>query len=115
MNNEGTVLLTGSYDKTILIWDLRSNTRDAIQTLSDFKDSVTSVLSTSNEIIAGCVDGNIRTYDIRNGRCHTDELADPITSINVSHDQRCLLSTCLGGQLRMTEISSGKLLQSYEG
>ena len=28
---EGTVVLTGSYDRTLKIWDLRSNNRDPIQ------------------------------------------------------------------------------------
>jgi mitogen-activated protein kinase organizer 1 len=35
------VLVTGSYDKTVKIWDLKSHARTPIQTLSDFRDSVT--------------------------------------------------------------------------
>lgn len=115
MNTEGTILCSGSYDKSVAIWDLRSHTRDPIQILTSFKDSVTSIINTSNEIIVGCVDGILRTFDIRNGRCHNDDLNDPITCVRVSHDERCLLSTCLSGILKLNEIASGKLLQNYSG
>lgn len=37
--------------------------------IDTFGDSVTSVVLTKTEIVAGCVDGTVRTFDIRNGRC----------------------------------------------
>ena len=43
MNNDGTVLMTCSYDQTMSIWDLRSSGRDPIQRMLDFRDSVTCV------------------------------------------------------------------------
>eukprot|EP01041_Mallomonas_annulata_P004380 gene4380-8723_t len=115
MNEDSTVLLTGSYDKTLRIWDLRSNTRDAIQILDDFKDSVTSIERTQYEIITGCVDGKIRIYDIRAGMLQSDDLKDPISSISLTNDKKCVLSACIGGTLRLTELSSGTLLQFYSG
>lgn len=41
--------------------------------------------------------------------------SEAVSSISVSYDQQCLLSTHLGGTLYLTEISTGKLLQSYRG
>jgi mitogen-activated protein kinase organizer 1 len=46
INRDGTVFMSGSYDKTLCIWDLRSNNKDPIQTLTDFKDSVTCITHT---------------------------------------------------------------------
>ena len=39
---EGT-LVTGGYDQAVRVWDMRSRSWDAIQTLKPFADSVTSV------------------------------------------------------------------------
>lgn len=48
-----------------MIFDIPVHTSQVIDT---FKDSVTSVQLTKTEIIAGSVDGTVRTFDIRNGR-----------------------------------------------
>jgi mitogen-activated protein kinase organizer 1 len=39
-----------------------------LQTINTFQDSVMSVNLTKTEIIAGSVDGTVRTFDIRMGR-----------------------------------------------
>lgn len=39
-----------------------------LQTIDTFQDSVMSVNLTKTEIIAGSVDGTVRTFDIRMGR-----------------------------------------------
>lgn len=39
-----------------------------VQTIDTFQDSVMSVILTKTEIIAGSVDGTVRTFDIRMGR-----------------------------------------------
>ena len=44
MNNDNTILITASYDKTVKFWDLRSNSYEPIQVLDhDFKDSISCV------------------------------------------------------------------------
>ena len=115
MNDEGALLFSGSYDKTTHIWDLRSHMREPVQSLTDFTDSVTSIALSRSEVSVSCVDGKIRTYDLRMGRMHVDDFYDPVTFLKLSYDQRCALSTCLNGVLRLTEVATGKVLQSYEG
>ena len=98
LNEDCTVVMTASYDNTLKFWDLRSVNREPIQTLSDFRDSVTTGLSIAymylcmyvssdrNEpvcmfvltaaivctsdcaVLAGSVDGSVRVYDMRMGR-----------------------------------------------
>lgn len=115
-NDEGSLVFSGSYDKNLHIWDLRSQTRDPIQTLSDFHDSVTSIALTRTEIIASSVDGCVRIYDIRMGQMHCDSFStDAISHISLSYDEKCILSTHLGGTLKLSEIHTGRLLQSYTG
>lgn len=73
-NDDCTVLMTGSYDKTIRCWDCRSHNREPIQVLSECRDSVTSLTHTDSRIIASSVDGTVRTYDLRMASLHTDEV-----------------------------------------
>ena len=108
-------MLTASYDKSVCIWDLKSNMRDPVQILTDFQDSVTSVACSGSEIFAGSVDGNLRTYDLRIGQLATDLVGDPITWINLSEDKKSSLLTCLGGPVLWMENRSGKPLQRYLG
>ena len=47
---------------------MRSRNREPIQILADFKDSVTSVSASKQEIVTGCVDGHLRVHDLRTGQ-----------------------------------------------
>jgi len=134
LNAQSTVLMSASYDQTVSLWDLRSNMRDPIQRLSDFKDSVTSLAVTDCVILAGSIDGCLRSYDLRQGLLNVDSFGtgESITCVRNTNDSRCALSMCMSavhasdalttprtargsGALRLTDAASGKLLRSYSG
>lgn len=73
-NEDLSVLITGSYDRTIKIWDLKSWGQKPIETLKNFKDSVTKVIVEDCEIIASSIDGTVKTFDLRMGEIRTDNL-----------------------------------------
>ena len=84
----------GSFDTTVRIWDtklalslslsfsfltnpplhnrVRSNNKLPIQILDDARDSITSLLIRDSTITTGCVDGYLRTYDLRMGMITKD-------------------------------------------
>eukprot|EP00808_Paulinella_micropora_P029214 g48462.t1 len=110
-----SVLFTGSYDKNICAWDMRSNMHEPIQILSHFKDSVSSLKVGLESIRAGSIDGTIRYYDLRMGRVTTDHIGQPVTSISVSSDGNCTLASSTDSTLRLMDAETGELLNSYKG
>jgi mitogen-activated protein kinase organizer 1 len=70
--SEDGVLVSGSFDATMKIWDAKSQSIKALMTLSEAKDSVADVAVRGAEIVTASVDGRVRTYDVRMGRCLVD-------------------------------------------
>jgi mitogen-activated protein kinase organizer 1 len=62
-NAESTVIVTGSYDATVKVWDCRSQDQAPIQTLKEAKDSVTAVQVCDHRILCSSVDGCYRMYE----------------------------------------------------
>ena len=71
---EGSVVVSGSFDATVRIWDAKSQNTKPIQVLEDAKDSILSVRVDGWEILTGSVDGQIRAYDIRMGTVYVDHI-----------------------------------------
>lgn len=65
-------LSAGSFDATVKLWDLKSQSHKPLMTLSEAKDSISSICVWGHEIFTGCVDGRVRTYDIRMGQVFVD-------------------------------------------
>uniref|UniRef100_A0A7S1TFP0 Anaphase-promoting complex subunit 4 WD40 domain-containing protein n=1 Tax=Compsopogon caeruleus TaxID=31354 RepID=A0A7S1TFP0_9RHOD len=109
------VIASASYDKSVRLWDPRSNNVDPIQVLEDARDSVTSVSFRGTDILTTSVDERLRIYDIRMARIFEDWLGIPLGFGAVSGDGNCILTTCLDSQMRMVERSSGDILSTYSG
>jgi len=80
-NHQYNVLVSGSLDSTVRIWDIEGHGRPGqytytkeIQTLEEQKDSVSQLIVTEDQIIVSSLDGFIRTYDIRMGLLTQDHI-----------------------------------------
>jgi len=102
-NEYNAVVVSAGYDRTVRAFDCRSQSSDPIQTIDTFQDSVMSVNLTKTEIIAGSVDGTVRTFDIRMGRETVDNLGHPVNCISLSNDNNCLLANCLDSTVRLLD------------
>ena len=88
-NEDASVLLSGSYDSTVRIWDMRArHARQPIQILDHFKDSVTSIAVSSHEILCSSVDGCLRIYDLRVGNCIADEVHGTLLECKMTYRSR---------------------------
>jgi mitogen-activated protein kinase organizer 1 len=115
--------LTASYDGTVAIWDGRSSEYKPLQVLKEAKDSVTDVhvVQSPNDqgadayIRTGSIDGVLRTYDLRKGILQADDCGSPITSMAATKDGQCVVVSCLDGTIRLLQVDSGELLNTYSG
>ncbi|KAJ5165493.1 uncharacterized protein N7500_007323 [Penicillium coprophilum] len=112
-----SVVVTGSADTTINLWDTRSTSYKPIQTLTEATDTVSSlhVHMGTYSIASGSYDGHARIYDVRTGKTTVDVLAHPVTSVRCSSDGNALLASTLDGYIRMLDRMDGKLLNAFGG
>lgn len=114
-NSDHSVIVSGSYDTTVNLWDNRANSPHPIQTLKGFKDSVCKVGVMGTEIVAASMDGSVRFYDIRTALYTADEFTEPIQSMSVSFSQKAYVASCTNNKLYLIEKKSGNKVQEYSG
>ena len=66
-NEDSSVIISGSVDGSVKLWDFKSNSKEPIQVLDEAKDSVSSVTVSDQQIVSASLDFAVRTYDIRKG------------------------------------------------
>lgn len=99
------LLVSGSDDSTIGIWDPRSkNAVDYIQT--EFPITAVAVSEAGNEIYAGGIDNDIRVWDLRKKAVIYSMLghSDTIMSLRVSPDSQSLVSYAMDSTVRTWDI-----------
>ncbi|KAI4097419.1 MAG: hypothetical protein LQ339_006737 [Xanthoria mediterranea] len=112
---EGSVVVSGSFDATVRLWDCKSQSTKPVQVFEDSKDSVSSLHVLGHEIVTGSVDGKLRLYDLRMGMMYADTIGHPITSVQQTDDGNAVLVSTLDSFIRLMDKSNGQILQSYKG
>ena len=109
------VLVTGSSDRTVRLWDLRSGSPHPIQVLSDARDAVSHARVCGTDVVAASVDGVLRTYDVRVGRLLADSVGEPITGVGISGAGDRVMLSCLDSTVRLLDRRSGRQLHALAG
>ncbi|KAI1776167.1 WD40 repeat-like protein [Hypoxylon cercidicola] len=110
---DDALLVSGSVDTSVRVWDVKSNSLKPVQVLSEARDSVTAVAVRGPEIVSGSVDGRVRSYDVRMGRCVTDVVGPSVTSLSMTRDGKAVLVGGLDSKLRLMDRESGGCLKTY--
>ncbi|MCJ1312548.1 hypothetical protein MMC25_006222 [Agyrium rufum] len=111
----GSVVISGSYDASVRLWDCKSQSTRPIQVFEEARDSVSSLHVLGHEIVTGSVDGRVRVYDLRMGMVYVDVVGQPITSVQQTRDGNAVLVSSLDSTIRLMDKGNGQLLQFYKG
>lgn len=111
---EPSKVVTGSHDRTLKIWDLRS--RACIETKfagSSCNDLVTTDGSGST-IISGHFDKKIRFWDTRTD-CSANDivLAGKITSLDLSKDCKYLASCVRDDTIKLLDLRMNQIVKTF--
>ncbi|KAH6666935.1 WD40-repeat-containing domain protein [Halenospora varia] len=116
------LLISGSFDASVRIWDVRSKDYKPVMVLDDARDSVSCVLAGRGEgekggeyeILTGSVDERVRCYDVRMGKVETDVIGAAVTSLQRTRDGKAILVGSLDNSMRLMDRDGGGLLKSYK-
>lgn len=113
---QGNLLVSGSFDETVKVWDVRSG--ECVVTLPAHSDPVTGVDFNRDGtcIVSSSHDGLIRIWDVATGECLKTIYAEgnpPVTFVKYSPNGKYILSGMLDGKLRLWNVM-GKFASSID-
>jgi WD40 repeat protein len=96
--------ISGSYDKTVRVWDLRSG--ECTQVLEGHSSWVTSVSISPDAsfVVSGSLDKTLRVWDLHSGECVCVLSADSLYSFGW-HKNTLVIGT-FGGEVQFYELQS---------
>ncbi|KAG9255277.1 WD40-repeat-containing domain protein [Emericellopsis atlantica] len=108
-----SLVVSGGFDTSVRLWDCKSSNLKPIQCLEDAKDAITTLAVFDKQVIAGSVDGRVRSYDVRMGKCTTDVIGASVTSLDTTRDGRTVVVGSLDSKIRLMDRDTGKCLRAY--
>ncbi|QUC18877.1 uncharacterized protein UV8b_03118 [Ustilaginoidea virens] len=110
---EDSLVVSGGFDTSTRIWDAKSGSVKPIQVLGEARDAITCLVVRGPEIVTGSVDGRVRSYDVRMGKCTTDVMCGSVTSLDLTKDGRTMLVSTLDSKVRLMDRDNGTCLRAY--
>ncbi|KAL3070090.1 hypothetical protein niasHT_036631 [Heterodera trifolii] len=108
-NEDSSVAILAGQDGLVCCHDVRSR-GPPIQVLDEARDGVLCLDANASEIVTGSADGNVRLYDLREGRLFIDYMKDSVISVHLTADNQCFFVASMGGTIRLIEKTNGQLL-----
>lgn len=115
---KGNMLVSGSYDEAVFIWDVRS--ARVMKSLPAHSDPVSGVdFVWDGTLIASCAsDGLIRIWDTATGQCLRTLVHDdnpPVVAVKFSPNGKYVLAWSLDDCVRLWDYVAGRCIKTYQG
>lgn len=95
----GTFLVTGSYDATIKLWDLRSGT--LVRTFLGHNSGIRAIQFDSNKIVRGSLDQTIKIWNWKTGQCVLTISSHNDTVTGLALDGKVLASSSMDKTIKI--------------
>ncbi|MBF0466503.1 MAG: protein kinase [Nitrospirae bacterium] len=116
-DSHSKLLLTGSIDKTIRLWDIESG--DLINTFKGFPAGITSVHLSEDGLyaVAGTMDKTISFWDIKKGKQMRALKGHEgvVRSVCLSNDHHLAVTSGDDKTVKVWDITTGRLIRTYDG
>jgi WD40 repeat protein len=106
------VLLSGSRDKTIKIWDLRTNT--CIVTLEGHTEGISSLVLRDATLISGSYDKTIKIWDLRTNTCIAT-LEGDAKVLSLALKEATLFSGCSDATIKIWDLRTNTCTATLSG
>lgn len=123
ISQDGQILVSGSYDNTIKLWDLP--TGESVYTLVGHSSTVHSVAISADKktVVSGSDDGTIKVWNTSTGKlirtvkdsASQRNIATKIQSVSISQDGQKFVSGGDDRTVKIWQLDTGKLLQTLHG
>lgn len=118
---DDTRIVSGSWDTSIKVWNIRTNTPWAVQTLSGHSGMVRCLHLDGNRLVSGSADKTIKVWDL--SRQHNwSSIACKVTMVGHTDAVRCLqvdsekvISGSYDCCLKIWDIRNGECLKTLRG
>lgn len=120
-SRDANVCASGSDDRTVRVWDARVRTCQEVLT-HPWPVTAVSVAHDGMHLYTGCLDGKVRSYDLRRPQAVAMELSghqDIVTGLRLSPDGSSLLSNAMDNFVRCWDVkpyaSGDRCLKEFAG
>ncbi|KAF3908503.1 hypothetical protein ABW21_db0205184 [Orbilia brochopaga] len=111
---DGSLLASSSQDQTIRLWDI--TTGRTVHTENCNEDFLVAVFSLNGKALASASGSVLTLRDITTWTLQqTIEVGSNILAIAISPDSRSLVSGSADGRVRLWDVNTGALQQTFEG
>ena len=114
---DGRHLVSGSYDRTLNIWNLQSGT--CLRTLEGHTDSIRTCAITPDgrHLVSGSSDNTLKIWNLGSGAClrNLKGHAGSVLACAITPDGRHLVSGSDDNTLKIWNLGSGACLRTLEG
>ncbi|KAF0690565.1 Aste57867_18052 [Aphanomyces stellatus] len=116
LHMHGNTLMSGSYDKTIKLWNLQ--TGSCFSTLRAHTGWVSSLDASDARIASGSWDSSVNIWDLETGELVTtffDEPANPIYCLKWEKNSNAIVTGCRRRGIQVWDAAEGRCIQTFAG